>query len=81
MVLAQDGYLAARVTVARPLESGVQTEIEQFLRKLTSAEQIELTTAVDADLLGGIHISTPSAELDATLRSKLTTLAAQGGRR
>ena len=79
MILARNGYLAARVTTARPLEPKVQAEIEQFLTKLAQAKRIELTTAVDTTILGGMLLTTPNAELDTSLRTKLTTLASQGG--
>jgi F0F1-type ATP synthase delta subunit len=80
MILARDGYLAAQVTSARPLEPKVKTEIEAFLSKLTAVQHIELTAAVDSSLLGGLRVTTPGAELDATVRTKLTTLASLGGR-
>jgi F0F1-type ATP synthase delta subunit len=81
MVLAQDGYLAAQLTTARPLESAVQAEIETFLAKLTETRHVELTAIVDADLMGGMRLTTPTAELDTSVRSKLAALASSGGQR
>ncbi len=79
-ILAQDGYLAAQVTTARPLGSKLETELKDFLSRTTAAERIELTASVEPDLLGGVRLEIPTAELDTTLRSKLTALASQGGR-
>jgi len=81
MILAQNGHLAARVTTARPIDAKVKIEIEAFLRQLTKAEQIELTTQIDSSLIAGMQLSTPDGGLDTSLRSKLATLTAQGGRR
>ncbi len=81
MILAQNGYLAARVTTARAIEPKVKDEIESFLRQLTAAERIELTAEVDHSLIAGLALSTPDGDIDTSLRSKLTKLIAQGGRR
>jgi F0F1-type ATP synthase delta subunit len=81
MVLAQDGYLAARVTTARPIDTKVKREVEGFLSRLTQTERIELTTDVDTDLLGGLRLETPNGSLDTSLRTKLTALATLGGDR
>ena len=80
MVLAQNGYLAARVTTARAIDTKIKNEVEAFLRQLTSAERIELTAGVETSLLGGMRLETPQGSLDTSLRSKLATLAALGGR-
>jgi F0F1-type ATP synthase delta subunit len=81
MVLAQNGYLAARVTTARAIDPKIKAEIETFLRQLTKAERVELTTNVDSELIAGMTLTTPDGSLDTSLRSKLATLTAQGGRR
>ena len=81
MVLAQNGYLAARVTTARAVEPKVKAEIERFLQQLSKAERIELTTDIDHSLIAGLQLETPDGTLDTSLRSKLAILTAQGGRR
>jgi F0F1-type ATP synthase delta subunit len=81
MILAQNGHLAVRVTTARAIDPKIKTEIESFLRRLTKAEWIELTAHVDPTLIGGMELTTPDGVLDTTIRSKLATLTAQGGRR
>jgi len=73
MILAQDGYLAARVTTARPLTKGLRQEIQTYLQTLTSATEIELTETVDPHVIGGLRLATPTAELNTTIRHKLTT--------
>ena len=81
MILAQNGYLAARVTTARAIEPKVKAEIENFLHQLNAADRIELTMSVNSSLIAGLQLSTPDGVLDTSLRSKLATLTAQGGRR
>jgi len=73
MILAQDGYLAARVTTAKPLNSLVRQEIQAYLRAVTNADEIELIEQIDTRIIGGLRLTTPTAGLDATLRHKLTT--------
>jgi len=73
MILARDGYLAARVTTAKPLNSLVRQEIQAYLRAVTNADEIELIEQIDTRIIGGLRLTTPTAGLDATLRHKLTT--------
>ena len=83
MILAQDGYLAARVTTARPLNNALRQEIHTYLASLTGATTTELIEQVDPRVIAGLRLTTPTAELDTTLRHKLTTFVhriAQGER-
>jgi F-type H+-transporting ATPase subunit delta len=72
--LTRDGYLLARVTTARPLTAAARSAIETFLKRETSATEIELELIINPAVLGGTRIETPTAELDGTIKAKLATL-------
>lgn len=74
-VLAQNGYLAARVTTARPLSPAVHREIEAYLKAATGAATVELDSKLDSTAIGGLSLTTPTTQLNATLRHKLQRLA------
>ncbi len=69
--LAGRGYLWVKVTTARELDANGHRRIEEFLRELTGAKQLEITTEVDPGIIGGVRVETPDAQLDATVRTKL----------
>jgi F-type H+-transporting ATPase subunit delta len=71
--LAGRGYLWVRLTTARPLDSDALVTIEKFVRELTGANKLEVTTDVDPSIIGGLRLETPDAQLDATVRTKLAT--------
>jgi F0F1-type ATP synthase delta subunit len=52
-VLADDGYVYARVTTARPLTDQARAQVEAFIRRATGAHQLELETGVDRGVIGG----------------------------
>jgi F-type H+-transporting ATPase subunit delta len=70
-VLAARGYVYAKVMTARPLSGAARTEVEQFIKDITGARELELETAVEPEMLGGIRIETPGQELDASVQKKL----------
>jgi F0F1-type ATP synthase delta subunit len=71
-ILATGGYIAANVVTARPLTAGARREIEEYVRGHTQATNVEMTTAVDGSLIGGALIELPGADLDATIKTKLS---------
>lgn len=73
-LMARSGYVLARLTVARPLSAAARTAVEGFLRAQTGATELELVVTIDPSILGGIRLETPTAQLDATVRSKLARL-------
>jgi|GEM_PF-396192 F0F1-type ATP synthase delta subunit len=70
-VLERRGYALVRVVTARELEAGSRHKIEAYVKELTGVEKLELVTAVDPSLVGGVVIETPSARLDASVKQKL----------
>ena len=73
-ILGHNGYVTARITTARPLAETARREIEEFIKAQTGASSVEITTAVDPTLIGGVRIETPEAELDASVRTKLARM-------
>jgi len=71
------GHSRVMVTSARPLSPTSRKEIESYLTKTLKLKTVELDTAVDASLLGGLILQTPQYELDTTIRTKLAKLARQ----
>ena len=65
----------ARVTSATPLPAGELDTLKAALRKRFGRE-VELETAVDADLIGGAVIDAGDVVIDGSLRGKLGRLQA-----
>lgn len=71
---AQRGEVTAEVTSAHPL---TDTQVETLRQKLTAREgrTVKLTTRTDPDLLGGLVVTLGSKRIDASIRTRLNTLA------
>lgn len=70
-VLADRGHVLVKVVTARPLDAEAKAAIESFIKRETGAKELEMETAVDATLIGGLVIELPGASLDASVRAKL----------
>jgi len=64
------GTTIATVTSARPLDS----ELKHAISTVVAAKKLVLHEVVDPAVLGGVYIETSSAQLDATIKHKLTVL-------
>ncbi len=71
---AQRGEVTAQVTSAHPL---TDEQIETLKHKLTAREgrTVKLHSAVDPDLLGGLVVTVGSKRIDASIRTRLNSLA------
>lgn len=71
---AQRGEVTAEVASAHPL---TDTQVETLRSKLTAREgrTVKLTTRTDPDLLGGLVVTLGSKRIDASIRTRLNTLA------
>ncbi|WP_369027135.1 F0F1 ATP synthase subunit delta [Qipengyuania sp. RANM35] len=71
---AQRGEVAAEVTSAHAL---TDAQLDQLKAKLTAREgrTVKLTTKVDPDLLGGLVVTIGSKRIDASIRTRLNSLA------
>lgn len=69
-VLEARGHIVADVTTAEAIDVQLQTQIAELL----GADQLEVRTHIDPDVLGGIRIDTPTRQLDATMARRLIQL-------
>ena len=65
----------ATVTSAQPLDAAMLAKLSESLRKRFGRE-VDVTTAVDAALIGGAVIDTGDIVIDGSLRTKLARLGA-----
>lgn len=74
--LAANGTVVARVESARKLTAEAKKSIEEYVKTAVGVTDVQIDTTVDESLLGGVKISVPGHELDATLKRKLNKLQA-----
>jgi F-type H+-transporting ATPase subunit delta len=75
-LLRRHNHLVADVTSARKLSSEMLAGLREMLVRETDADTAEIVEQIDADLIGGMIVRTPDAEMDTSLRTKLTRLKA-----
>jgi len=71
----QTGTLTVEVVSARQLNDELRSSLKTLLQRESGADTVVLHETTDQDLLGGFVARTPDAELDASVRTKLRTLA------
>lgn len=72
--LAESGIVIGDVVSARPLSEDVKKAVNSYIASSTSATSVAMREHVDATELGGIKISLPDSDYDATLRGRLAKL-------
>ncbi len=72
--LASNGYVAATVTTARPLNSEAQKAIKAYLKQACGAHEVELELLIEPSVIGGVRIDTPVGTLDETVKQRLMTI-------
>lgn len=65
----------AEVTSAVPLSDPQQDEIRQKVLAMTGARQVDLSTSLDSELIGGVVIKVGSQIVDASLRGQLKRIS------
>lgn len=73
-ILAQQGYVLAKVTTAKPLTPDSEAAIIRYIKSECNATEVELDANVDANVLGGVRIETPAITLDDTVKNRLQAL-------
>lgn len=66
--------VVADVASARALTDTIKRSVKQFVSDQYSGATVQLRESVDPTLLGGVKIQTPDAEIDRTLRRRLTNI-------
>ena len=74
LALGHRGETTAEVTSAHPLNDSQVAELKAKLRTRVGRE-VTLRTSVDSSLLGGLVVRLGSQMIDASIRTKLNTLA------
>jgi F-type H+-transporting ATPase subunit delta len=65
------GIVLAEVTSAVPLNEGQTAAIQDKVKAMTGASDVEIATTIDPSILGGVIIKVGSQLLDSSLRSQL----------
>jgi F0F1-type ATP synthase delta subunit len=74
-LLASQHQLSAEVRSAFGLSNATREGIVAMLKRETGAKTVELSEIVEPELIGGVVIRTPQAQLDASVKRQLTQLA------
>ncbi|MDR1970018.1 MAG: F0F1 ATP synthase subunit B [Candidatus Nomurabacteria bacterium] len=74
VLLKKHGHLVANVTSAQKLSDKNRAEIIKMLKQETNAKVVELVETVDENIIGGIVVRTPDAELNAHINTRLEHL-------
>lgn len=78
-VRERNGTVLAEVTSAISLSDEQQESVRQKVLGFTQANQIELETRIDPDLIGGVIIKVGSQVIDASLRGQLRRIGLKLG--
>ncbi len=68
------GHVAAEVVSARKLDVEVAKSLAKLIKSETDAKTVEIMDSVDSDLIGGVIVRTPDAEMDQSVRAQLIKL-------
>lgn len=72
--LAEAGSISGVITTASTLSAETKAAIETYIKKQTGAASVALDSFIDPSVIGGVKITIPGRELDATVSRSLTTL-------
>jgi len=77
-VLARKYHVvSARITTARALDADTRKALKDFIMQTEKAQSVTIVSeTVDADLIGGVVVRTPSNVFDSSVQSKLKQLVA-----
>ena len=79
LVRALKQTVLAEVISAVALTDEQRETVRQKVQQMTDAKSVELTTQVDADLIGGVIVKVGSKVLDASVRGQLRRIGLQLG--
>lgn len=68
--LEQRGVVVATVTSARPIDDTLRGELARQI----DGKEVRLREIVEPGVIGGVRVQTPSRQMDATIKHKLTLL-------
>ena len=75
--LSESGSVSGVVTTAFDLTAETKKAIETYVKQQTGAKDVTLDHLVDPAVLGGLKVTIPGHQLDATVKRNLTILKTQ----
>lgn len=75
--LSEAGSVSGVVTTAFDLTAETKKAIEKYVKQQTGTKDVTLDHFVDPAVLGGIKVTIPGHQLDATVKRNLTILKTQ----
>lgn len=73
----QEGVVELTATTAFPLSAEQTSEVRELVKKqFKSARQVVIHNQINPDVIGGVSLDMPHANLDLTIRAKLNKLKA-----
>ncbi|MBS1951925.1 MAG: hypothetical protein OJF59_001370 [Cytophagales bacterium] len=68
------GIEKATITTTIAIDEKLKQEIVAMVKKLSSKKEVELTTKIDKDLIGGFILNVEDRQIDASIKNKLKSL-------
>jgi len=72
--LAETGSVSGVITTATVLSAETKKAIETYIKQQTGAKTVALDSLIDPTVIGGVKVSIPGRELDATVSRSLAIL-------
>jgi F-type H+-transporting ATPase subunit delta len=72
--LSEKGSVSGVITTATDLTAETKKAVEKYVKQQTGATDVLLDSVVDPSVIGGVKVSIPGRELDATVSRSLTIL-------
>ncbi|MDB5163107.1 MAG: atpH [Candidatus Saccharibacteria bacterium] len=72
--LSETGSVSGTITTATTLTAETKKAIERYIKEQTGAKTVALDSLIDPSVIGGVKVSIPGRELDATVSRSLTVL-------
>jgi len=72
--LSEAGAVSGVITTASALTAETKKAIEKYIKEQTGAKTVALDSLIDPTVIGGVKVSIPGRELDATVSRSLTVL-------
>ncbi len=70
----KNNLVEVNIVSSRPLSEKIKAEVDQWVKKAQQPRQVNFFYEVDASLLGGIIIRTPTQEIDLSVRNQINNL-------
>ena len=72
--LSEAGSVSGVITTASTLTAETKKAVEKYIKQETGAKTVALDSFIDPSVIGGVKVSIPGRELDATVSRSLTNL-------